>query len=145
MLADKREDPRLTALLAETPNLALTIAYNADGQPWKPRQLNQAIERLMLPLAKAGKVLAIKGASGKVTCPLTPHGLRHARGVELAESGASDAEIMAQLEHATSRAASIYRRQAERRRLADNAQDRIDNTVNLKAEQAKRRASNNRD
>jgi hypothetical protein len=32
VLCDKREDPRLTALLATTPNKALTIAYNArDG------------------------------------------------------------------------------------------------------------------
>ena len=129
----------LTALLAETPSRALTIAHNADGHAWKPRQLNQALERLMLPLAKAGKVRAIKEASGKINCPLTPHGLRHARGVELSESGASDAEIMAQLEHATPRVAQIYRRQAERRRLADNAQDRIDNAVSLKAERAKRR------
>jgi integrase len=69
---------------------------------------------------------------------LTIHGLRHARGVELADGGASDAEIMAQLEHATGRAAQIYRRQAERRRLADHAQDRVDKAISLKAERAKR-------
>ena len=39
---------------------------------------------------------------------------------------------MAQLEHATGRAAKIYRRQAERRQLADAGQDHIDNVVKLK-------------
>ncbi|PZR94891.1 MAG: hypothetical protein DI537_06270 [Stutzerimonas stutzeri] len=57
---------------------------------------------------------------------LSLHGLRHARGVELAESGASDAEIMAQLEHATDHTAHIYRRQAQRRELARSAQQRVD-------------------
>jgi hypothetical protein len=33
---------------------------------------------------------------------------------------------MAQLDHATPRAAAIYRRQAERLGLADRAQDKID-------------------
>lgn len=121
VLADKREDPRLTALLAATPNRALTIAYNADGQPWKARQLNQAIDRLVTRLAKAGKMRA----------GLTLHGLRHARGVELAMAGASDAEIMSQLEHASDAAARIYRRQAQRRDLADAGQDRVDAVVQL--------------
>jgi hypothetical protein len=34
-------------------------------------------------------------------------------------AGASDAQIMLQLEHATDRAAKIYRRQADRRKMAD--------------------------
>lgn len=139
VLCDKREDPRLTALLDETPNRALTVAYNADGLPWKPRQLNQAMDRLMTAAARQGRARALLGVEGEVSgTPLTIHGLRHARGVELADGGASDAEIMAQLEHATARAAQIYRRQAERRRLADHAQDRVDQAISLKAERAKR-------
>lgn len=122
VLADKREDPRLTALLDGTPNKALTIAYNARGEAWKVRQLNQAIDRIVEALAKAGKT---RGS-------LTIHGLRHSRGVELALAGASDAEIMSQLEHATDRAAKIYRRQADRRRLADAGQDRVDSVVALR-------------
>ncbi len=140
VLCDKREDPRLTEILARTPARALTVAYNADGGRFKERQFNQALGRLMDSLAREGLVRTVIGPDGKPNCPLTPHGLRHARGIELAETGASDAEIMAQLEHATPRAAAIYRRQAERRRLADNAQDRIDNAVSLKAERAKRTA-----
>jgi integrase len=133
VLCDKREDPRLTALIDRTPSKATTIAYNAEGRPWKPRQLNQAIDRLMAALAKAGKVRGAQDESGAVYCPLTIHGLRHARGVELAENGASDAEIMAQLEHASDRQAKEYRRQASRRKLADAAQDRVDNVVKLRA------------
>lgn len=123
VLCDKREDARLSELLDATPSRALTIAYNADGFAWKPRQLAQAVERHNERLAKAGKV----------RLGLSLHGLRHSRGVELAEAGASDAEIMSQLEHATDRAARIYRRQAERKRLADSGQDRIDSVIAIRA------------
>lgn len=143
VLCDKREDPRLAALLARTPNKALTIAYNADGHPWKERQLNQALDRLMDALAKAGKVRQAVTAKGEAYCPLTIHGLRHARGVELAQAGASDAEIMSQLEHATDRQAKIYRRQADRRKLADAGQDRVDNVVKLRAKRAAPKAAAN--
>jgi hypothetical protein len=127
VLADKREDPRLTALIGATPNRALTIAYNDRSEPWKARALNQAIERLVTALAKRGEARDV----------LTIHGLRHARGVELALAGASDAEIMSQLEHATDRAAKIYRRQADRRKLADAGQDRVDSVVELRAARAR--------
>ncbi|WP_295226963.1 tyrosine-type recombinase/integrase [uncultured Brevundimonas sp.] len=122
VLADKPEDPRLTAILTSTPNVALTVAYNQRGGAWKPRQLNQAIDRLIEKLTETNRVRP----------NLTIHGLRHARGVELALAGASDAEIMSQLEHATDRAAKIYRRQAERRKLADAAQSKIDRVVLLR-------------
>lgn len=128
VLCDKREDARLTALLNETPNRAMTISYNADGSVWKERQLLQAVERHNERLAKSGK--ARRG--------LSLHGLRHSRGVELAEAGASDAEIMSQLEHATDRAARIYRRQAERRRLADSGQDRVDSVIAIRMRKSDR-------
>jgi hypothetical protein len=140
VLCDKREDPRLTDLLGRTPSKALTIAYNAKGDPWKPRQLNQAVDRLMAALAKAGNVRAAADDEGEIYCPLDLHGLRHARGLELALAGASDAEIMGQLEHASPRAAQIYRRQAQRKALADQGQDRIDNVVKLKAARKARTA-----
>jgi hypothetical protein len=47
----------------------------------------------------------------------------------LAEAGASDSEIMSQLEHKDSRTAQIYRRQAARRHLADSAQVKVDAVV----------------
>lgn len=119
VLCNRREDIRLTNLILRTPSRALTIAYNSTGQPWTGRALSRAIERLMTTLSRRGEVRA----------DLTVHGLRHARGVELARTGASDAEIMAQLDHATARAAAIYRRQAEREQLADASQDRVDAEV----------------
>ncbi|HEX4196221.1 MAG TPA: site-specific integrase [Caulobacteraceae bacterium] len=122
VICDKPEDPRLTAFLAKTPNRALTIAYNARNGPWRERQLNQAIDRLIEALA----------GQGKVRPNLTIHGLRHTRGVELAEAGASDSEIMSQLEHRDGRTAQIYRRQAERRKLADSAQAKVDAVVRLR-------------
>lgn len=128
VLADKPEDPRLTALLASTPSKALMLAYNQRGEAWKPRQLNQAVDRLIEKLADTNQARP----------NLTIHGLRHARGVELALAGASDAEIMSQLEHATDRAAKIYRRQAERRKLADAAQTKVDKVVKLRAGRARR-------
>lgn len=131
--ADMREDAKLTAIMDRTPNKALTIAYNADGNPWKERQLNQAIDRHMARLAKAGKVRAAVDEDGNVYCPLDIHGLRHARGVELARSGNSDAQIQAQLAQSTPAAAVKYRRQAMNRDLADAAQDSVDNVRDLRA------------
>ena len=142
VLADKREDARLTSVLNRTKNQAMTIAYNADGHTWKERQLHQALERLLDRLAKDGKVRATikRNAKGEevIVCPLTFHGLRHARGVELAMAGASDAEIMSQLEHVTDATAKIYRRQAERSRMADAGQDRVDKVVSMREERAAR-------
>jgi integrase len=87
------------------------------------RALNQAITRLVVALVKEGKARP----------NLTPHGLRHARGVELAEAGASDAEIMCQLEHTTERTAKIYRKQANRRKMAASGQAKVDNVVQIRA------------
>lgn len=113
------EDPRLTDLLARTPAGALTVAYNRRGEVWHPRQLSQALARVLQRL----------DAKGKVRPGLTWHGLRHTRGVELAEAGCSDAIIMAQLGHTTDRSAQIYRRQASRKRLGDVGQELVDARV----------------
>ncbi|EGF93067.1 phage integrase [Asticcacaulis biprosthecium C19] len=143
VLADRREDERLTAVLDATPNRAYTLAYNADGMAWTSRALGHAFDRLMNSLARAGKVRADMDQDGELFCPLTIHGLKHSRGVELAQSNASDAGIMAQLDHATTRAAAIYRRQAQRRVMSDHAQDQVDNVRELRKarETARRNAS----
>lgn len=119
VLCDKPEDGRLSTLFEATPDRGSTIAYNDDGNAWKERALSQAVERLNTRLANLSKMRP----------GLSLHGLRHARGVELAEAGASDAEIMAQLEHATEHTARIYRRQAQRRKLARSGQDRVDASI----------------
>lgn len=122
---DRREDPRLTAFLERTETLwrgkvsPLTVAYNSRGESWKARALEHATERAVKALARLELVRV----------GLTLHGLKHARGVELAAAGLSDAEIMPQLDHATTRAAAIYRRQAERLKLADAGQDKVDAQV----------------
>lgn len=127
VLCDRREDLRLTELLDQTPSRTLTIAYNSDGHPWKARALNQALDRVIARLAKKDLVRPT----------LTIHGLRHARGVEIALMGGSDAEIMAGLDHASSRTAAEYRKQADRLRLADAMQDRVDaEVIRLRRRQA---------
>ena len=128
VLCDKPEDSRLTALLDRTPNRALTIAYNKFGQPWKPRAFNQALDRLLERLSKEKTARSF----------LDVHGLRHARGMELAHAGASEFEIMAQLEHTTAYTARIYIRQASRAKGANSAQSKIDSIVRVRADRARR-------
>jgi hypothetical protein len=53
--------------------------------------------------------------------------------VELAQAGASDAELMWQIDHAMDRAAKIYRRQAERREFADSVQAKVDQVIDIRA------------
>jgi hypothetical protein len=45
---------------------------------------------------------------------------------------------MSQLEHHSTRAAEIYRRQASRRKMANSAQTKIDSVRALHSEQARR-------
>jgi hypothetical protein len=122
-LADRREDQRLTELLARTEPrgkiIPTTLAFNSKHAQWQPTALNHTLARLVAALAKRG--LCREG--------LGLHGLRHSRGVELALAGASDSEIQAQLDHGSPHAARIYRRQAHALSLADAAQDRVDSQV----------------
>ena len=53
-LCDTHEDLRLSALIESAANRARMIAYNQDGAPWKERQLNQALDRMIADLAKKG-------------------------------------------------------------------------------------------
>lgn len=96
----------------------------SDGQPWKQGSFDQALERLME-----------RFRDGNIVRPdLDTHGLRHARGIELAHAGATEFEIMTHLEHATSYTARIYIRQANRAKGANSGQAKIDNIVRLRAE-----------
>lgn len=125
---DKPEDGRLTELLDRTPNNALTIAYSKWGKPWKERSLNQAIDRLLEKLAKEGLARDF----------LDIHGLRHARGMELAYGGASEFQIMAQLEHTTPFTARIYIRQANRAKGANDGQTKVDDLIRRRAARKQR-------
>lgn len=54
-----------------------------------------------------------------------PHGLRKARGNEVADAGGSEFEVMAALGQADPKSARPYTRQANRRRLAQSAADKV--------------------
>lgn len=56
----------------------------------------------------------------------TIHGLRHLRGMELAEAGCSEFEIMAQLGHVTPQMASHYTKAARRKSLSASAAKKLE-------------------
>lgn len=60
-------------------------------------------------------------------CPGSAHGLRKAQAVRLAESGASNQEMMALLGWSDGKMADHYTKAANRRRLAKAAMDRLEN------------------
>ena len=114
---DIPEDPLLTQCLdEETCDCGENLVFNARGQPYTKRAINQALTRVVDSLV----------ARREVGPGLTLHGLRHARGVELAHSGSSDAHLMAQLGHTDEQSARVYRRQAMSSRLADESQRQVD-------------------
>lgn len=57
----------------------------------------------------------------------TVHGLRHMRGMELAEAGCSELEIMVQLGHVTPQMAALYTKAARRKLLAASAAKKLEN------------------
>lgn len=85
VLCDRREDPRLSRLIEATPSRSIHIAYNAYGEPWKPRSLSQALDRVIEDLAKMDD--EERPGAKKVRPDLTIHGLRHSWGGELAHKG----------------------------------------------------------
>lgn len=56
----------------------------------------------------------------------TIHGLRHLRGMELAEAGCSENEIMAQLGHVTPQMAALYTKAARRQALSESAAKKLE-------------------
>lgn len=101
----------LADLIAELPRDSVSMFTSAKGVPWKDSNLQRAIGYWT---DKAGH----KGYSA--------HGLRHARGAELAEAGASTNEIMQALGHKTASMATHYTKTASRDTLADSAAAKVD-------------------
>lgn len=67
------------------------------------------------------KLIAGLEANGKVGPGLTFHGLRHTRGTELADGGATQRGIQAALGHTTDAATRVYTAEADSRRAATAA------------------------
>lgn len=95
---------------------ALRLVFNLSGQAYTPDGLHNALKDHLGRLFKAGRI---------ATHAYDLHGMRHTRGVELALAECTDAEIAAQLGHRSAASAAIYRRQADRIRLSDNASAKI--------------------
>ena len=132
---DIREDARLTnqldAIPAAQPDEArqgrklvagvqslppTTLVFNVMNRAYRDKALGVALGKLVGQLYAAGEI---------DSDAYDLHGLRHTRGVELALAGCTDAEGAAQLGHANPISFQQYRRQADRLRLADAADDKV--------------------
>lgn len=89
---------------------ALTILTDAKGKPWDATYLSSAM----------GRALAKIGLPG-----LNVHGLRKMRAAELASGGATVHEIAAVTGHRTLGMVAHYTRDADQKRLAASAVDRL--------------------
>lgn len=106
------EHPSLTEILDAAPQSdSVTLLTRADGQPWKVDHFNHAF------------AAAVKAAG--LPAGLSFHGIRKGLMTELAEAGASDAELDAVVPHSDPRVRASYRASADQRRLAKRAIGRI--------------------
>ena len=102
--------PELAAIMAATPGDGLTFLTTELGTPYTPDSFGNRFR-------------AWARAAGVGHC--TPHGLRKAAAVRLAELGASAHELKAVLGHKTLKEVERYTRQAEQAGLARSAFDRM--------------------
>jgi integrase len=133
---DVREDPELTAWLEQipasqpdvrrhgrkipagvTPMPARHLVFNLSNEPYSEDGISLELHKLIKGLHAADKIDADD---------YNLHGLRHTKGVEIALSGATDAEGAAMLGHASPSTFAIYRRQADRINLADGAAAKVE-------------------
>lgn len=119
VLVDMPEDPALTAVLNNTPAAqdSLILAYNLSGRAYTEDGFGQELAKLLERLEKAGK---LENASD-----YTAHGLRHTFGVEIALAGCTDAQGAALMGHKSPNTFAIYRRQADRIRMATDAAAKV--------------------
>ena len=132
---DVPEDPELSRWLARTPDMPptdprrgrkvrpdaapvapTTLVYNVAGRPYSEDGVGLEVGKLVAALHRAGRLDSDR---------YDLHGLRHTRGVELAQAGCSDAEGAAMMGHASPSCFAQYRRQADRIRLSDAAAAQI--------------------
>lgn len=104
------EHPALTAILDAAPaSISPRLLTKSDGRPWMTHTLQW---KLREAVATAGLP------------PLTFHGLRKAMTANLAEAGATDAEISAVVPHSAAMT-RYYRAQADQKRLASSAIEKL--------------------
>lgn len=148
VVVDAPEDQKLTAILDATPATqplshwqatrsaavrrslteALTLVYNRQGRPYSEDGLALELRKLVTALYASGSIDSDR---------YDFHGLRHTRGVELALSGATDAEGAAMMGHASPASFAQYRRQASRVALADEGAKKLaERRKNAAAEKA---------
>jgi integrase len=96
----------LKTYLDSLPKETFLYVTTPDGRPWDKRNFSKAWRALL-------DGLGLKG--------LHLHGLRHTAAQELAESGASDREIMAVTGHKSAASVQVYTQRAEQRKRAANA------------------------
>lgn len=102
--------PELAEVIAVTPGTDLTFLRNGFGRPFTPEGFTNVFRKWVRE-------------AGIPHC--TPHGLRKAAAVRLAEMGCTAHEIMAVLGHTTLKEAARYTAKAERQRLASSALSRL--------------------
>lgn len=97
---------RLKTYLDSLPKETFLYVTTPDGRPWDKRNFSKAWRALLDDLGLKGLHL---------------HGLRHTAAQELAESGASDREIMAVTGHKSASSVQVYVNRAEQKKRATNA------------------------
>jgi len=102
--------PELARIIGATPNQGLTFLTNEHGRAFTPDTFGNRFR-------------AWSRAAGLEHC--TPHGLRKAAAVRLAELGATAHELKAVLGHRTLKEVERYTRQAEQAGLAATAFNRL--------------------
>lgn len=108
------EDTELTAVLNQTPNApdSLVLAYSLTGVAYTEDGFALELQKLLTRL-KAARAIPL--------ADYTIHGLRHTFGVESALAGCTDAQGAARMGHTSPGTFAIYRRQADRIRMSDDA------------------------
>lgn len=106
------EDPELTRILDAAPHTdAVTLLTRPDGRPWLLSHFNHAF-------VAAVRLAGLPDGHGF-------HGLRKAATANLAESGATDAEIDAVVYHSDPKMTRLYRAGANQKRLAQSGMAKL--------------------
>lgn len=99
-------DPRLAAILADTPKRSPIVVIGQRGRPFTPDGFRTMFFRLVAELETAGKV----------DPGLTFHGLRHTLGKKIIDKRGDTRDVQSMLGHASEQSARHYSDEADRAR-----------------------------